>query len=184
MAVSILSLVALLGWRGLDAGILAQTRLSQESREAQAWLAILRQLELDVGQLASSRRPDQSAGSVLLPASLQVSRDASAWTLSLNQADGRQVVWRMAPGEPLQRQIAASLGGHEAVQADLPVSLAEVRLQAWTGEAWVALEASESSPPQAEQARARAIQIELLPADPADPRLARQPIRLLLELPS
>ena len=184
VAVSILALVALLGWRGLEAGIAAQARLSQESREAQAWLAVLRQLEQDVAMLAASRRPDQSAGAVLLPATLRLEREPSAWVLGLSQADGREVRWRMAAGEPLQRQASGGPAAAVPAQADLPITVAEVRLTAWSGESWVPLESSQSGPAQADQTRARALQIELLPADPADPRLARQPIRLVLELPS
>lgn len=184
VAVSILALVALIGWRGLEAGMAAQTRLSQESREAQAWLAVLRQLEQDVAMLAASRRPDQSAGAVLLPASLRLERESSAWVLGLSQADGREVRWRMAAGEPLQRWVSGARTAAVVAQAELPITMAEVRLMAWSGAAWVPLESSQSGPAQADQPRARALQIELLPADPADPRLARQPIRLVLELPS
>jgi hypothetical protein len=90
----------------------------------------------------------------------------------------------MAAGEPLQRWVSGARTAAVVAQAELPITMAEVRLMAWSGAAWVPLESSQSGPAQADQPRARALQIELLPADPADPRLARQPIRLVLELPS
>jgi general secretion pathway protein J len=87
VAVALLSVLALLSWRGLDAVISARTWLTEQTDEARAIHLAFGQIERDAGALAPMMAlPDlarRSAPRPVMPPTISVVQDADAPALSL-----------------------------------------------------------------------------------------------------
>ncbi len=146
VAITVLSLVSLISWRGLESLLATRTRLEPEADEVRAMLTVFGQMELDLAQVANPNF-------IPLPAlpigagsgTLQVVRFAP---VEADQASALQLVVYIVRDGQLSRAVSAPLRS-AALLAQAPLQdatlLSGVRamqVRVWrTGQGWVDPEA-------------------------------------------
>jgi general secretion pathway protein J len=145
VAISILAIVSMIAWRGLDSLISTRERLAPESDEVRALLTAFGQLERDLAQITTpavfglSSSPVNVRPSTTGPV-LEILRIAPTTVVAPTSV--QTVFWRVADGA-LLRQVSAprrSFDPNENEQlssAPLLSNVKSIRVRLWRDVAWV-----------------------------------------------
>ncbi|WGQ34825.1 prepilin-type N-terminal cleavage/methylation domain-containing protein [Alcaligenes faecalis] len=166
VALTIMALISLMSWRGLDAVLHADEQLSRQARQTQALFNVLsqmgRDLELYLPPVLSAQDP--GAATAVLPASIrwQAQGEGPAILMIERRADAgagtQHIQWRLQHGV-LQR--AMSLAGTAYPLPELgPLQDVLEQVSAWNLRIWIPARGWQSWP-WPEQAGAAATGIEL-----------------------
>jgi general secretion pathway protein J len=144
VAVSVLAIVSLIAWRGLDALLGTRERLAPRNEEARAMLATFGQIERDLAQTAA---PDLFA---LRSLPVQVRQSAQGPVLEIlrtaspapGEASAVQTVfWRVEEGK-LVRQVSAARRSLQPAEGETLSSVAvlpqvrALRIRVWRDDGW------------------------------------------------
>lgn len=156
VAISVLAIVSMIAWRGLDSLLMTRERLEPESDEIRAILTTFGQLERDLAQITTPAVFGLRGSPVDVRAGpdgpvLEILRVAPTTTTAPTSV--QNVFWRVADGQ-LVRQVSAprrSLDSDDAEQlstAPLLKNVRAIRLRVWREVAWVdPLAPGAASPP-------------------------------------
>ncbi|MCU0949836.1 MAG: prepilin-type N-terminal cleavage/methylation domain-containing protein [Burkholderiaceae bacterium] len=145
VAISVLAIVSMIAWRGLDSLIGMRERLQPESDEVRALLTAFGQLERDLAQITTPAVFGLRASPVAVRAStqgpvLEILRIAPTTTVAPTSV--QSVFWRVADGQ-LLRQVSAPRRSFEAPEAEqlsnapLLGNVRSMRVRLWRDVAWV-----------------------------------------------
>lgn len=120
VAISILALIAVLGWRGLDSLLRSRVALEAQLVENRQYQLIFDQMEADCAQLAPATLLDGAATLSALPGNLVLLRSAT----SANQPQRFQVVTYRMLGTQLSRSASELTRDRRLLQAEWQAALA------------------------------------------------------------
>ncbi len=145
VAITVLSIVSMIAWRGLDSLVLTRERLEPESDEVRALLATFGQMERDLAQIVTPSLVGLSSSPVVVRASsqgpvLEVLRTAAndgraptaLQTVFYRVDDGRLIRQASAPRRTLAAQPEEQLSS-----ARLLDRVKGIRIRLWRDVAWV-----------------------------------------------
>lgn len=175
VAISVLALVSLIAWRGLDTLVMTRERLEPESERTRALLATLGQLDRDVAATAKplfvgSREPTLRLRTTASgDSSIEILRIAPA------QPDGitrvQQVVWRLLDGAlvrqagPVQTEIGP-VAVDQWQSVALLGNLRALRARTWqAGSGWIEPASQPTTPTGGAPAMPEGIEVVLDRAD-------------------
>jgi len=156
VAISVLAIVSMIAWRGLDSLLATRERLEPQGDEVRALLAAFGQLERDLAQVTAPALFALSASPVRVRAStdgpvLEILRIAP--TTRAAPTSVQTVFWRVADGA-LLRQVSAprrsAESGDDEVLSNAPLlsDVKSIRVRLWRDFAWVdPLAAGAAEPP-------------------------------------
>jgi general secretion pathway protein J len=154
VAITVLSLVSLISWRGLESLTATRNRLEPEAEEVRAMLTVFGQMELDVAQVVNPVFVPLPAAPVNLRAAdggaLEIVRFAPA---ASDEASAVQVVvYRVSDGRlvrevtPPLRQIGLVAKSRFSVDP-LLANVRSMRVRYWrTGQGWIDAAAATATP--------------------------------------
>lgn len=144
VAITVLSIVSMIAWRGLDSLVLTRERLEPESDEVRALLAAFGQMERDLAQIVTPSLVGLSSSPVVVRASsqgpvLEVLRTAAndgraptaLQTVFYRVDDGRLIRQASAPRRTLAAQAEEQLSS-----ARLLDRVKGIRIRLWRDVAW------------------------------------------------
>lgn len=145
VAISVLAIVSMIAWRGLDSLIGTRERLEPEGDEVRALLTAFGQLERDLAQVTTPAVFGLSASPVLVrPSSdgpvLEILRIAPTTVIAPTSV--QTVFWRVADGA-LVRQVSAprrsfeTAEGEQLASAPLLTNVKSMRVRLWRDVGWV-----------------------------------------------
>jgi general secretion pathway protein J len=145
VAISVLAIVSMIAWRGLDSLLVTRERLEPEGDEVRALLTAFGQLERDLAQVTTPAVFGLSTSPVLVRASsqgpvLEILRIAPTTVVAPTSV--QTVFWRVADGA-LLRQVSAPRRSFEAAEgeqlasAPLLSKVKSMRVRMWRDVAWV-----------------------------------------------
>jgi len=174
VALTILALISVMSWRGLDAVLRADEQLGAQAARTQALFNALSQMARDLEQHVQAPAQSEGGAVTALPASIrwQAEGQGPAMLLIERRADqgagAQQIQWRLQDGR-LQR--AAGLGGL-AYPLPEPGPLFDVLepVSAWSLRIWIPARGWQSWPwPQEVGAAATGIELSLRLGDDEHP---------------
>lgn len=145
VAISVLAIVSMIAWRGLDSLIGTRERLEPEGDEVRALLTAFGQLERDLAQVTTPAVFGLSSSPVLVrPSSdgpvLEILRIAPTTVIAPTSV--QTVFWRVADGA-LLRQVSAprrsfeTAEGEQLASAPLLSNVKSMRVRLWRDVGWV-----------------------------------------------
>lgn len=166
VALTIMALISLMSWRGLDAVLHADEQLSRQARQTQALFHTLSQMgrDLELHLPAAPRPVDPSGSMAVLPASIhwQAQGEGPAILMIERRAEAgagtQQIQWRLQQGV-LQRAIAPAGTVYPLPELG-PLQNVLEQVTAWNVRIWIPARGWQSWP-WPEQAGAAATGIEL-----------------------
>ena len=166
VALTIMALISLMSWRGLDAVLHADEQLSRQARQTQALFNTLSQMgrDLELHLPAAPRPADPSGAMAVLPASIhwQAQGEGPAILMIERRAEAgagtQQIQWRLQQGV-LQRAIAPAGTVYPLPELG-PLQNVLEQVTAWNVRIWIPARGWQSWP-WPEQSGAAATGIEL-----------------------
>lgn len=144
VAISVLAIVSLIAWRGLDSLIATRERLQPEGDEVRAVLTAFGQMERDLAQIAPPALFYLRSSPVRVRASvdgpvLEILRIAPTTTLAPTAV--QTVFWRVADGALLRQASAPrhsleNVSTEELASARLLADIRSMQLRVWRSDAW------------------------------------------------
>ena len=157
VAISVLSLVSLIAWRGLDSLVRTRERLQPEAEEVRELLVAFGQIERDLAQVVSTAFVPLAAAPVVVrsgtPAGLEMVRMAPA---TEGQTSAVQlVVYELRDGRLMRlssapTNVVGTAPTTELVETPLLADVQALRIRVWQpGRGWAPPEAAVPSNPRA-----------------------------------
>jgi len=145
VAISVLAIVSMIAWRGLDSLISTRERLEPEGDEVRAILTAFGQLERDLAKITTPSVFGLTSSPVRVRASSQgpvIEIQRIAPTTVMAPTSVQTVFWRVADGA-LLRQVSAPRRNFETIEdeqlasAPLLEHVKSMRVRLWRDVAWV-----------------------------------------------